>query len=52
MASFNNRGGSCFAKGSLVLMKDNTYKKVEDIQKGDQIISSSVVKTIECVVES
>ena len=63
MRSYNNPMGGCCAKGSLILMADNTYKKVEDLQKGDKVVS---VKTdivgskcvhytksvIECLIET
>ncbi|KRX09154.1 hypothetical protein PPERSA_08870 [Pseudocohnilembus persalinus] len=53
MAQYNNRGGVCFAKGSLVLMSDGSEKKVEEIQKGDRIqTGGNLVKSVECVVES
>ena len=30
-------GGGCFTKGTLILMGDNTYKKIEDLKVGDII---------------
>ena len=42
MASYNTSGGGCCAKGSRIRMEDNTFKKVEDLVKGDEVITVDV----------
>ncbi|MBI4348708.1 MAG: hypothetical protein HY553_17855 [Elusimicrobia bacterium] len=52
---------SCFLKGTPILMADGTYKKIEEIQIGDQVLSydtenkkfipSGVVNTVQAVSE-
>ena len=39
MSVYNNAGGGCCAEGSKVFMQDNTYKNVEDIRKGDKVVT-------------
>ena len=39
MSMYNNAGGGCCAEGSKVFMQDNTYKNVEDIRKGDKVVT-------------
>ena len=34
--------GTCFVKGTKVLMEDNTQKNIEDIQIGDTVLSVNV----------
>ena len=58
MSMYNNAGGGCCAEGSRVLMENGSYKKAEEIQKGDivktcKIIDSEIIystSSIECVV--
>ena len=63
MRQYNNPGGGCCAKGSLILMADHTYKKVEDLWKGDKVVSfkndidgvhciNYTTSEIECVIET
>ena len=59
MSVYNNSGGGCCAKGSIVLMADDTYKNVEDLKKGDEVVTYDSENThhfsksrIECVVET
>ena len=44
MSVYNNAGGGCCAEGSRVLMKDNSYKNVEDIRKGDSVVTFHTMK--------
>jgi len=37
MGAFYNAGGGCFDGDCLVLMSDETFKKVKEIKKGDLI---------------
>ena len=34
--------GGCCAKGSLIKLSDGTQKKVEDIKKGDKVITVNI----------
>ena len=62
MRSYNNQGGGCCAEGCRVLMKDQSYKKVEELQKGDRVITFKIDKKIgheeysdseiECVIKT
>tara|TARA_B100001094_G_C18163670_1_gene790774 strand:- start:44 stop:2305 length:2262 start_codon:yes stop_codon:yes gene_type:complete len=65
MQVYNNPGGGCCAEGSRVLMYDSTYKKVEDLKKGDKVQTYYLSKngrggfsekytdcTIECIVKT
>ena len=54
MRSYNTAGGACCAEGSLIKMADSTYKKVEDIKKGDNVFTklSDDTSEIECVVKT
>ena len=65
MRVYNNAGGGCCAEGSRVLMKDNSYQRVEDIRKGDSVVTFHTVKDeenrvhesyseskIECVIKT
>ena len=65
MSVYNNAGGGCCAEGSRVLMKDNSYKNVEDIRKGDSVVTFHTMKDdnnrfhesyseskIECVIKT
>jgi uncharacterized protein YfaS (alpha-2-macroglobulin family) len=62
ISSFGAESGGCFAKGTQVLMADNTTRNIEDVAVGDKVatyggnennekISAKVLKT-EDVVES
>ena len=43
----NCDGGSCFIAGTLVLMEDLSWKKIEDIHKGDKVIGlNNTVNTV------
>ena len=58
MQSYNVQGGGCCAKGSRIRMEDNSWKKVEDLVKGDEVITVDIkngvqyIETgfIECVI--
>ena len=58
MASYNVQGGGCCAKGSRIRMEDNIFKKVEDVKKGDEVITVDIINGvqhiesgyIECVI--
>ena len=39
MSVYNNASGGCCAKGSVVLMGDESFKKVEDLKKGDEVVT-------------
>jgi len=65
MRVYNNAGGGCCAEGSKVLLANGTYVKVEDIKKGDSVVTYQTLKddqdrfhesystsTIECVVKT
>ena len=60
MRSYNNAGGGCCSEGCHILMNDQNYKKVEEIQKGDQVVTFNIsdgvemysVSTVECVVKT
>jgi hypothetical protein len=59
MRVYNNASGGCCAKGSIVLMADETYKKVEELKKGDEVYTYDSENRqrfsksrIECVVET
>jgi hypothetical protein len=57
MSMYNNAGGGCCAKGCRIQMADNTYKNVEDVLKGDLVITvdenlQRSVGKIECLVET
>ena len=59
MSVYNNASGGCCAKGSVVLMGDDSFKKVEDLKKGDEVVTYDTENNqrfskskIECVVET
>ena len=59
MSVYNNASGGCCAKGSIVLMGDDTYKNVEELKKGDEVYTYDSENRqhfsksrIECVVET
>ena len=60
MASYNYSGGGCCAKGCRIKMSDGSYKKVEEIIKGDEVITVDTKDNnlyyskgkIECVVNT
>jgi hypothetical protein len=59
MRVYNNSGGGCCAEGSLVLLSDGKFKKVEELEKGDEIFTYDSENkmhfeksTIECVVKT
>jgi len=65
MATYNTSAGPCAAEGCRVLMTTGDYKNVEDIRKGDQVITyhtekddlgkthgSYTTSFIECVVKT
>ena len=57
MSSYNSQIGPCCAEGSKILRSDLTYCNVEDIKKGDKIVTSTVQlgfvnSEIECVIET
>jgi hypothetical protein len=68
MSQYNNAGGGCCAEGSRVLMADGKWEKVENIHKGDRIMTynskislingnndshiSYSTSTVECVVKT
>jgi hypothetical protein len=39
MSVYNNASGGCCAKGSVVLMGDESFKKVENLKKGDEVVT-------------
>jgi hypothetical protein len=60
MSVYNNAGGGCCAEGSGVMMEDHSYKKVENIQKGDRVVTCKIVDSnlvysvspVECVIKT
>ena len=48
MASYHNRNNPCFAGHCLVEMADGTQKRVDQIQRGDEVVGGVVV----CVVKT
>jgi hypothetical protein len=59
MSVYNNASGGCCAEGSMVLMADDNYKKVEELKKGDEVYTYDSENKkrfskskIECVVET
>lgn len=59
MRVYNDSGGGCCAKGSVVLMGDDSFKNVEELKRGDEVYtydSENMQRfsksTIECVVET
>jgi hypothetical protein len=60
MSVYNNASGGCCAEGCRVLMGNHSYKKVEDIQKGDRVLTCKIMNSniqysisdIECVVKT
>ncbi len=58
MASYNVPSGGCCAKGSRIRMEDNSFKKVENLKKGDEVITVDIRNgiqyfqsgIIECVI--
>ena len=49
MASYNDQGGGCCAKGSRIRMEDNTFKKVEDLKKGDEVITVNIINGVQYI---
>ena len=39
MSAYRNMGGGCCAPGSMVKMEDGSLKPVEDISKGDEVVT-------------
>jgi hypothetical protein len=39
MSAYRNMGGGCCAPGSMVRMEDGSLKPVEDIKKGDEVVT-------------
>ena len=39
MSAYRNMGGGCCAPGSMVKMEDGSLKSVEDINKGDEVVT-------------
>tara|TARA_B100000427_G_scaffold329413_1_gene345525 strand:- start:695 stop:2977 length:2283 start_codon:yes stop_codon:yes gene_type:complete len=52
MRVYNNAGGGCCSEGCRVLMNDQGYKKVEEIRKGDRVITFSLSDGVEIYSES
>jgi len=60
MSVYNNARGGCCAEGSGVMMEDYSYKKVEEIQKGDRVLTCKIIDSklvysdspIECVIKT
>lgn len=51
MTAFYNQSGGCFDGNSDIKMYNNTYKKVKDLIKGDEVLSINNVKAkIECII--
>jgi len=42
MASYNVASGGCCARGSRIRMEDNSFKKVEDVNIGDEVITVDI----------
>ena len=51
MASYNTSGGGCCAKGCRIRMEDNSLKNVEDLRKGDKVITVNIKNDIQ-IIES
>ena len=45
MSNYNDSNATCFSGKCFVLMKDSSYKKVEDIKQGDSIRIDNVTTT-------
>ena len=56
MRQYNNASGGCCAEGCRVLMADKSQKKVENLKKGDLVMTynngKDNVSRIECVVKT
>lgn len=56
LASYNSHSGSCFAKESLVKMHDGSYKLVDQVVKGDKVLSfkngNIAIDQIQCVLQT
>lgn len=60
MRTYNDQGGGCCSEGTNILMSDYNYKKVEDIVKGDSLVTYSFeenftgysVSKVECVIKT
>ena len=56
MRQYNNSGGGCCAEGCRIRMTDNSLKKVEHLEKGDEVMTFNEgkynVSRIECVVKT
>ena len=42
MASYNVAGSGCCARGRRIRMEDNSFKKVEDLNIGDEVITVDI----------
>mgnify|MGYP001207650794 CR=1 FL=1 len=49
MASYNMASGGCCARGSMVKMDDGSIKAVEDIKKGDEVVTINIKNGIEYI---
>jgi len=52
MSTFHSSGNPCFSGTSLVLMANGETRRVDSIQKGDQVKTPSGVASVRCVVKS
>jgi hypothetical protein len=51
MTAFYNQSGGCFDGNSDIKMYNNTYKKVKNLTKGDEVLSINNLKAkIECII--
>mgnify|MGYP001206226170 CR=1 FL=1 len=47
MASYRASSGGCCAKGSRIRMEDNSFKNVEDLKRGDEVLTVNIVNGIQ-----
>ena len=57
MSTYNTASGGCCASGCKIMMENKTYQNVEEIKKGDKILTMdceniSSVSEIECVIKT
>ena len=60
MSAFRNQSGGCCAKGSRIIMADKTFMNIENLKKGDKIITVSKqnsnfiysISSVECLVKT
>ena len=60
MSVYNNASGGCCSEGCHVLMGNYEYKKVEELSKGDKVVTHTIVEgqklfsvsSIECVIKT